>query len=631
MKKSALLIVIDMLIAGVSLFGAYVLRYNLDPPPNADSVLIYTFVFCAISAAIFFSFGVHRGVWRFASLSDLRNIVLASTLSMLLFLMATFLIDRMTALPRSVPLIAWFVMIVLLSAPRVAYRIWMARQQGGVQRTRLLIFGSATEADRVIRRFGLDSASAHEVIGIVEFEGNLPGRKVRDIGILGDVDHLDEIVARLTQEGRKPDSFVVAEPREHRSALRVITETGVASGIPVRRVVEPTSLLAGESGPKLDALTLEDLLGRKAAHLDLKRISRLVEGSTVLVTGAGGSIGSEITRQVASFRPGRLVLLDNSEFALYAIDHEMQENHAGINRKSVIASVRDRQTISRLMANMRPDVVFHAAALKHVPLIESNACEGVLTNVIGTKHVAEAAAANGVKAVVMISTDKAIRPSSVMGASKRAAEAYCQALDVSGTATRFITVRFGNVLGSNGSVVPLFERQIAVGGPVTVTHPEMKRYFMSIREATELVLQAAAFGMLEQERRGGILVLDMGEPIKIVDLARTMIAMAGSVPDVDISVVFTGIRPGEKLFEELFDPSEANEPASTEGLIVAKPRLADLDRLLPQLDRLERYANAGNEPETLAELGHVVPEYDPAIEHPRALAAAVQMEDVDRA
>ncbi len=274
----------------------------------------------------------------------------------------------------------------------------------------------------------------------------------------------------------------------------------------------------------------------------------------MLVTGAGGSIGSEIVRQVARFRPGRLVLLDIGEFALYAIDHEMQENHARLERRSVIASVRDRQTVFRLMADMRPDVVFHAAALKHVPLIESNICEGVLTNVIGTKNVADAAVANGVKAMVMISTDKAIRPSSVMGATKRAAEAYCQALDVSGTSTRFITVRFGNVLGSNGSVVPLFEKQIAAGGPVTVTHPDMKRYFMSIREATELVLQAAAFGLLEQERRGGILVLDMGEPIKIVDLARTMIAMSGRLPDVDVPIVFTGIRPGEKLFEELFDP-----------------------------------------------------------------------------
>lgn len=614
MKKSVVLIATDMLIAGAALLSAYLLRYNLDLPPNAESVLLYAAVFCVVSAVIFFLFGVHRGVWRFASLSDLRNIVLASTTSMLVFLLTMFLVNRLTAIPRSVPLIAWFVMIVLLSAPRVAYRIWMARQQPSTQRARLLIFGSAAEAERVIRRFGLESSPTYHVIGIVEFDSSMPGRKVRGIDILGDVSHLDEIVARLLQEGRKPNSFVVAEPREHRSALKTITETGVASGIPVRRVVEPTSLLAAESGPRLDALTLEDLLGRKPTHLELERISQLIEGRTVLVTGAGGSIGSEIVRQVARFRPGRLVLLDNSEFALYAIDREMQQAHAGLDRRSVIASVRDRQVVFRLMADMRPDVVFHAAALKHVPLIESNVCEGVLTNVVGTKHVADAAAANGAKAMVMISTDKAIRPSSVMGATKRAAEAYCQALDVSGTETRFITVRFGNVLGSNGSVVPLFEEQIEAGGPVTVTHPEMKRYFMSIREATELVLQAAAFGLLEQERRGGILVLDMGEPIKIVDLARTMIAMAGRLPDVDIPIVFTGIRPGEKLFEELFDPSEANERASTEGLIVAKPRLTDLDRLLPQLDGIERCASSQDIAATLLQLRQIVPEYRSADE-----------------
>jgi O-antigen biosynthesis protein WbqV len=581
--KTILLLATDMLIAAVALFGAYFLRYNLYVPPNFDSVLLYVAFYCVISGVMFFLFGVHRGVWRFSSLSDLRNIVLATTATMLLFLLTMFLVDRLASIPRSVPLIAWFMVIVLLSAPRVAYRIWMTRQLPNSDRVRLLIFGSAAESERVIRRFGLESSGTHSVIGIVEFDSNLAGRKVRGTNILGDVAHLDEIMARLIQEGRTPDTFVVTQPREHRAALRHITETGVNNKIPVQRVVEPSSLLAGESGPRLDALTLEDLLGRKPARLELARISRLIAGCTVLVTGAGGSVGSEIVRQVSRFRPGRVVLLDSSEFALYAIDHEMQESHAELDRKSVIASVRDRDMIFRLMASMKPDVVFHAAALKHVPLIESNICEGVLTNVVGTRNVADAASANGVKAMVMISTDKAIRPSSVMGTSKRAAEAYCQALDVSGTETRFVTVRFGNVLGSNGSVVPLFDKQIKAGGPVTVTHPDMKRYFMSIREAAELVLQAAAFGVLEQERRGGILVLDMGEPIKIVDLARTMIAMAGRIPDVDVPIVFTGVRPGEKLFEELFDPSEANELATTEGLIVARALLRDLDRLLPQL------------------------------------------------
>ena len=391
MLKNALLIANDILIAGFALLVAFFLRYNLDLPPDIRAVGVYTVVFCAVSAAVFFLFGVHRGVWRFASVSDLRNIAVASTVSMLAFLLVMFLVDRLASIPRSVPMIAWFVMIVLLPAPRLAYRVWMARQGTGAKRSRLLIFGSAGEAERVIRRFGLEASAAQEVVGIVDFDSNLAGRKVRGTNILGDVAHLDEIMARLGQEGRTPDTFVIVQPREHRSALRQITETAVAHKIPVRRVVEASSLLAGETGPRLDDLTLEDLLGRKPARLELERISQLIAGSTVLITGAGGSVGSEIARQVARFAPGRLVLLDSSEFALYAIDHEMRENHGALTRVSIIGNVRDRQTIFRLMGEMKPDIVFHAAALKHVPLIESNICEGVLTNVIGTRHVADAA------------------------------------------------------------------------------------------------------------------------------------------------------------------------------------------------------------------------------------------------
>ena len=608
MMKTVVLIATDMLIAGAALLGAYLLRYNLDVPPTFDSFLIYVGVFCIYSGILFYIFGVHRGLWRFTSLGDLRNIIIASTVTMLVFLLTMFLFDRLSAIPRSVPLIAWFMMIVLLSAPRVASRIWMTRKPPNSARTKLLIFGTADEAEGVIRRFGLESSEAHEIIGIVEFEKNQAGRKVRGANILGNTADLDKIMAQLKREGCAPSTFVVVHPREHSTELRSLTEFSALNKIPVRRVVAPSSLLAGEYAPKLDALTLEDLLGRKPARLELGRISRLIAGRTVLITGAGGSVGSEIARQVARFRPGQLGLLDSSEFALYAVDREMQESYAQLDRRGIIASVRDRQRIFKLMAEMKPDIVFHAAALKHVPLLESNPCEGVLTNVIGTKHVADAAAANGVQAMVMISTDKAIRPSSVMGASKRAAEAYCQALDISGTQTRFITVRFGNVLGSTGSVVPLFEKQIEAGGPVTVTHPDMKRYFMSLREAAELVLQAAAFG-LEQEQRGRILVLDMGEPINITDLARTMIAIAGRIPETDIPIVFTGIRPGEKLFEELLDPSEAHEPAPAEGLIVAAPRFTDLGSLLPQLDQMERCANVGDVARTLAALSVIVREY----------------------
>ena len=331
----------------------------------------------------------------------------------------------------------------------------------------------------------------------------------------------------------------------------------------------------------------------------------------MLVTGAGGSIGSEITRQIASYRPAKLVILDNSEFALYGIDAELATSHAHVDRTSVLASVNDRAAVFRVINSYAPDLIFHAAALKHVPLVESNICEGVRTNLIGTRNVADAAARFGVKALVMISTDKAVRPSSVMGASKRAAEVYCQALDTSDSETRFATVRFGNVLGSSGSVVPLFEKQIRVGGPVTVTHPEMTRFFMSIREATELVLQASVFCLAEPQRKSAILVLDMGDPIKITDLARAMIAISGKQPDVDIPISFTGMRPGEKLFEDLLDPDEPSEAATMDGLIVAMPRFVDATTVMELVQRVEAATDAGDVDATLACLREIVPEYAP--------------------
>ncbi|CAN5297059.1 nucleoside-diphosphate sugar epimerase/dehydratase [soil metagenome] len=584
------------------------LRFNFDTLPSPDLLLLYTPIFCALSAIAFLAFGVQRGVWRFTSVTDLRNIVLASTAAVLVFLLGIFLMNRLALIPRSVPVIAWFVMIILLSAPRVAYRVFRARTGGADNnRKRLLLIATAPEADALIREFRLENNPGYAVVGIVALEKNLAGRWVRGIEVLGDADDLDAVMAKAVRKAQKPDALVVARPREHPGEVRRITAFAATQRLPMVRMAETGPILG--SGTKLDPLTLDDLLGRPPVRLDAERIRSLIEGRTVLVTCAGGSIGSEIVRQIANEKPRRLVAVDSSEYALYTIDQELGRAHPELEWESVIASVRDRATMFRLMAATRPEIVFHAAALKHVPLIEANPCEGVLTNLDGTRNVADAAAASGAEAMVMVSTDKAIRPSSIMGATKRAAESYCQALDVSGVGTRFITVRFGNVLGSTGSVVPLFERQIQAGGPVTVTHPEMRRYFMSIREATELVLHAAAHGLANQERRGSIVVLDMGEPVRIVDLARTMIAMSGRIPDVDIPIVFTGIRSGEKLFEELFDPRETNGPAPVDGLIIATPRMVEMAKLRPQFDAIAAAALRGSEAEVLRLLQEIVVEY----------------------
>ncbi|GGE35304.1 polysaccharide biosynthesis protein CapD [Agaricicola taiwanensis] len=603
--------------AAIAFFLAMLFRYGTDNLPPLSDLTIPTATFAMVAAVVFRIFGLGRGIWRFASLTDLRAIVVATTTTVFVFLVAMFLINRLTFIPRSVPAITWFVLIVLLAGPRLAYRVV---RDGGLssltglvsgkareKQVRLLIIGTALEADRVMRRFGLEGGERYQVVGIVDSKGKTKGRSVRGVPLLGSVAQLDGVLKDLAQRGLKPNAFVITAPRESREQLQAVAAIAAPRGIAITRVAETPQLLGGP--PSLEAITLDDLLGRAPVKLDLARMRELVEGRTVMVTGAGGSIGSEITRQVAAYAPRRLLLVDNGEFNLYRIDREVAELLPSLDRAAIIADVRDRETIFRLIGLERPDIIFHAAALKHVPLVEANVPEGVLTNVVGTRNVADAAVAAGAQAMVMISTDKAIRPTSVMGATKRVAEIHCQALDVDpGQTTRFITVRFGNVLGSTGSVVPLFEHQIRAGGPVTVTHPEMRRYFMTIREATELVLQAAAHGLATETDRGRIFVLDMGEPVKIVDLARTMIALAGRRPDIDIAIEFTGLRPGEKLFEELFDRDEATEATATEGVFVASPRLTDRAAISRAIDRIEQAARAGDGPVIRALLQDVVPE-----------------------
>jgi O-antigen biosynthesis protein WbqV len=349
-------------------------------------------------------------------------------------------------------------------------------------------------------------------------------------------------------------------------------------------------------------------------------MARLIQGRRVLVTGAGGTIGGELARQVAALGPAQLTLLDHGEYALYEIDLELRERHPDVPRRAVLADVRDEPRLRRLLETLKPELVFHAAALKHVPMVENDPLEGLLTNALGTRVVADAARAVGCRAMVFISTDKAVNPTSVMGASKRLAEMYCQALDVSARAgeggMRCVTVRFGNVLGSTGSVVPLFRRQLERGGPLTVTHPDMRRYFMTVREAVGLVLQASVIGAEDREDQppelaeGGIFVLDMGKPVKIVELARRMIRLAGLRPEEDVEIRFTGLRPGEKLYEELFHGQEPPRPTRFQGLLVATPRTADPALVGRAIDEIAAAARSGNPRGALAQLGRLVPEFD---------------------
>ena len=459
-----------------------------------------------------------------------------------------------------------------------------------------------------------DRAAPYEVVGLVAVSSRRVGRGVAGVPVLGTLAELPQVIERLERREQRPRRLIIAADGVDGTAVRQLLDIADRLAIPLARLPRITDFRDApkDGAARIEPVAIEDLLGRPQAVLDRESMRRLIEGRRVLVTGAGGTIGAELVRQVAALGPSRLTLFDSSEYQLYSIDREILEAYPGLPRDAVIGDVRDAARVEEAIAAARPELVFHAAALKHVPIVEAHPIEGALTNTIGTRNVAEACRVHGVGAMVLISTDKAVNPGNVMGATKRAAEMICQALDLAegprAGGTRYVTVRFGNVLGSTGSVVPLFQRQLAHGGPLTVTDREITRFFMTVREAVELVLQAAALAH-EDGARGRIFVLDMGEPVKIVDLARQMIRLAGLKPDEDVRIEFIGLRPGEKLHEELFYADEALAPTRISSIRLASPRSLDATALAPMLDALADAARDRHEGRTLEILARLVPEF----------------------
>lgn len=619
LRKAYIVFLHDLSMAAISFVVSLYLRLDnilLDFVPP-ERLIPWTLLFTVICGAAFWSQGMYRGIWRYASLRDLMTLARAVTLAVLVFLLVMFLWTRLQGLPRSTLLINWFVLLFLLGAPRFAYRLLKDGLIGlftddGQRRVPVLLLGASDGADLFIRDARRENAP-YRVVGMLSFKQGRIGRDIQGVRVLGSVEELRAVVERLEARGRKPQRVILTHAPASREQLKALFDECDSLGITLSRLPELSELKQGMADKmEVRPIAIEDLLGRPQAVLDRPAMSALVRGRRVVVTGAGGSIGSELVRQVAALEPAELVLVENSEFALYTIDTEMRERHAAVPCRPVIADVRDRRRITEVFAAHRPELVFHAAALKHVPMVEANPVEGVLTNVCGTRIVADAAVAHGVELMVLISTDKAVNPTNVMGATKRIAERYCQTLDSSGGRTQFVTVRFGNVLGSTGSVVPLFRRQLESGGPLTVTHPEMTRYFMTIREAVELVLQASAYGFRQPEYRGRIFVLDMGDPVKIVDLARQMIRLAGLRPEVDVKIVFTGLRPGEKLFEEIFHGAEPPVPTGRQGILLAQVRGGDAAQVAAAVDTLQDAARAGDVDTVLSQVRQLVPEYAPA-------------------
>ena len=555
--------------------------------------------------------------WRFATLGDLVGVGAASVAAAAVFTLGLVVAGTPPPSP-ALPMIHTMTLMLMLGLPRVAYR--MLQESGGeapAQGQDVLLIGAGEGADLFLRALSGERRAPFQVTGLLSLGQAQTGRRIHNTPILGPVGEADAILERLRTEDRLPQALVVTDPDLPGAVFSTLVAVADRHGLRVARAPRPTALETGVARLELKPVAIEDLLNRAQAPLDRDGMARLVHGRRVLVTGAGGTIGSELARQVAALGPESLVLLDNGEYALWQIDQELGEQ-PNIRRVCVIADVRDAARIAAVMEQHRPQLVFHAAALKHVPMVESNPLEGLLTNALGTRNVADAARAAGAEAMVLISTDKAVNPTSVMGAAKRVAEMYCQALDIEARATlrkagggmRCVTVRFGNVLGSTGSVVPLFQRQLARGGPLTVTHPDMQRYFMTVREAVGLVLEASVVGMNSGIDDGGIFVLDMGEPVKIVDLARNMIRLAGLRPELDVEIQFTGLRPGEKLFEELFHGSEPPVRTKFPGLLMARPRTADPAIVGRAIDEMAQACRAGQTRLALSMLGRMVPEFD---------------------
>ena len=615
--------------AGLSFVLALYLRLGDDLLANGPRfTLLYGVSFTLIAAVIFLLTGLYRGIWRYASVPDLFNIARAATLTELVFLPVMFLATRLDTLPRSLLLINWLVLIVLLGGPRLGYRLFKDRrldrlwERGRTPSVPVLLINTKEGADTFIRETMRDRNAVYRVIGMLSDTPSRVGRQIYGVPVLGTLDALESVVMSLDRRGQRPQKLVITAQGLSGAEVSDLLDRADVLAIPLARLprqIEFQETRADPAGAPIDQtrpIALEDLLGRPQAVLDREAMARLIRDRRILVTGAGGTIGSELARQIAALSPARLILLDSSEFLLYAIDGELRERWPELAIRPLLGDVRDRSRVDAVIAGEQPQIVFHAAALKHVPMVEANPIEGVLTNVVGSRNIAEIARAHGTGLVVMISTDKAVDPASVMGATKRLAEAICQALDLDearrpAAGTQFVTVRFGNVLGSRGSVVPLFARQLAAGGPLTVTHPEVSRFFMTVREAVELVLEASASAPEGADRntRGKIFVLEMGEPVKIVDLARQMIRLAGLRPERDIAITYVGLRPGEKLHEALFHAAEPPVPTRNPALRLAAPRTADYAVLARSIDELEEHARAGHTARVLDLLHRLVPEY----------------------
>ncbi|MHB0856557.1 MAG: polysaccharide biosynthesis protein [Anaerolineae bacterium] len=628
----------DLLVQPLVVVLAFALRLDaFFPARYAEAILLYGLLAILVKLPVFYTLDMYNRLWRYAGYAELRQIVLSGLAGSALLALVVFFglmpLGFLVAVPRSIPLLDAMLTVVFLAIPRLLLRASArylsaaAKQQARGPRQRVLIAGAGDAGLRVLTELEHNTALGLLPVGVVDDDPGKHGLKVQGCRVLGPCADIPRLVHELSIQ-----RVIIAMPSADGKAIRALLELCRQAHVEVFTLPGLFELLSGEVNvERTRRVQIEDLLRRPPVSIDRAGIAAILQGERVLVTGAGGSIGSELCRQIAACRPASLVLLGHGENSIYLIGNELHRRFPNLPLISVVADVRDRDRLEEVFREHRPRAVFHAAAHKHVPLMEDNVADAITNNVLGTRNLVEVAAKAGVTHFVMISTDKAVNPTSVMGATKRLAELLVQ--DVARRTGRcFVAVRFGNVLGSRGSVVPLFQQQIALGGPVTVTDPEMRRYFMTIPEAVQLVLQAATLGHC-----GEVFFLDMGEPVKIVDLARDLIALSGLEVDRDIDIVFTGLRPGEKLFEELALDGEDYRRSRHEKIFICRNGWPEDPQerafFFSRLDALLRDACTASPERLRASLRQLVPTYQPApvavapiespVGAPAAIAAAI--------
>ncbi|MBK9480159.1 MAG: polysaccharide biosynthesis protein [Bacteroidia bacterium] len=599
-----IILVIDLCICTASLVLAYLLRFNFTEPPLADKNDIpMVFAVVLITRTIFFlASKIYAGIIRYTSTEDAKRIFINVSLGTLFFILlntGSYIYNRVFLIPFSLVFIEMMSTIFIMISSRVLVKLLYLNQKGRLQdKINVIIYGAGEAGIIAKRTLDRDAGTKYKVLAFIDDDRTKNKKKLEGVSI-----YMRDELPHLLRENEV--AHVIISVQNLSAAIRQeIVEICFANSTKVLTVPPINNWINGElSFKQIKKIRIEDLLGRDPIQIDLDKIKSILSSKSILVTGAAGSIGSELVRQIVKFAPSKLILLDQAESPLYDLEMELADYSKNQQAEFVIGDIRNLQRLENVFCTYSPDLVFHAAAYKHVPLMEDNPSEALFTNVLGTKNVADLAVKYKAKEFVMVSTDKAVNPTNVMGASKRIAEMYIQSLNAQ-SETKFITTRFGNVLGSNGSVIPRFKKQIEKGGPITITHPEITRYFMTIPEACQLVLEASATG-----KGGEIFIFDMGNSVKIVDLAHKMIRLSGLTLDKDIQIVYTGLRPGEKLFEELLNVKENTLKTHHSQLLIAKIAPADYSIIKQKTDELIELFDSQNNQSIVAKMKEIVPEF----------------------